>query len=400
MLFVGRQAYDLKKKITVTHSFLTDFKIISPLFQTKQEQCLKWLVAAHTKSEATKQNLQSNDERLATFERTLSERLHHVGCKPDSISFRGHSIPDFTHEEWPKMEVYRLHDAPEGIGLGQRAMIYDRVATEVVEQFYRSDSHPTENLIHVSCTGYHAPSAVQKMISKRKWGPHSTVTHAYHMGCYASLPAVRIAQGFLRPSASRVDIIHTELCTLHNNPSLHGLDQLVAHSLFADGFIRYSLISDKERKNRGGLRVLTVHEEIIPDSLDSMLWVLNDWGFEFTLAREIPVFIMRALKQYFTHLCAKAQLNERDLLEQALFAIHPGGPKILKYVLQELGLQQEQMKYSHTILREHGNMSSATLPHIWELISKDHTVPCGTKIVSLAFGPGLTIAGSIMEKEG
>jgi predicted naringenin-chalcone synthase len=43
-------------------------------------------------------------------------------------------------------------------------------------------------------------------------------------------------------------------------------------------------------------------------------------------------------------------------------------------------------------------MSSAACPHIWERIIGDETIKPGTKVLSLGFGPGLTVAGMIMEK--
>jgi predicted naringenin-chalcone synthase len=50
------------------------------------------------------------------------------------------------------------------------------------------------------------------------------------------------------------------------------------------------------------------------------------------------------------------------------------------------------------ILKDYGNMSSATLPHVWERMLCDQQVPNGQKIISLAFGPGLNIAGGLFEK--
>jgi predicted naringenin-chalcone synthase len=52
------------------------------------------------------------------------------------------------------------------------------------------------------------------------------------------------------------------------------------------------------------------------------------------------------------------------------------------------------------ILQNFGNMSSATLPHIWEAMLGDIKVPNQALIVSLAFGPGLTISGALLEKNG
>jgi predicted naringenin-chalcone synthase len=122
-----------------------------------------------------------------------------------------------------------------------------------------------------------------------------------------------------------------------------------------------------------------------------MTWNVSDWGFQMSLAKDVPVLIKRHLPAFLERLC-------KSEYKDALFAIHPGGPKILFYIQELLNLSKEQMSFSFEILKNYGNMSSATLPHIWEKILNDGAVPSKTKIISLAFGPGLTICGSLMEK--
>jgi predicted naringenin-chalcone synthase len=61
-------------------------------------------------------------------------------------------------------------------------------------------------------------------------------------------------------------------------------------------------------------------------------------------------------------------------------------------------LNDEQIASSRAVLFERGNMSSATLPHIWAKILADAGVSPGTHVVSLAFGPGLTVTGALFEK--
>ncbi|HSW73216.1 MAG TPA: 3-oxoacyl-[acyl-carrier-protein] synthase III C-terminal domain-containing protein, partial [Chlamydiales bacterium] len=87
-----------------------------------------------------------------------------------------------------------------------------------------------------------------------------------------------------------------------------------------------------------------------------------------------------------------------NLLEKARFAVHPGGPKILQQIQKELGLKDSQMENSFSILKNYGNMSSATLPHIWESMLREDSIRDKELIVSLAFGPGLSICGALMEK--
>lgn len=358
---------------------LTDFQSIRPPFESKQEETLDWLVEAHAMAEG--------DQK---FQSTIREKLWLVGCKPEHIEKRGHILPDFKHTQWEKMEIYRLHESPEGKNLSARASIFEKEVDKIFEAYYPEGSTPPDDLIHVTCTGYNSPSGAQKVISKRNWGVNTTVTHAYHMGCYGAIPAIRIGSGFLANTQSKkqVDIVHTELCCLHSNPAMHRLDQLVSQSLFADGFMKYSIVIETERPH---IKLIRTREEIIPNSTHAMTWNVVGWGFEMSLSKEVPILIKRSLPTYLERL--GINLNEKPI-----FAIHPGGPKILNYIQDLLQLEDWQMQFSFEVLKNYGNMSSATVPHIWEKILNDPEIMPGTKIVSLAFGPGLCISGALMEK--
>ena len=43
-------------------------------------------------------------------------------------------------------------------------------------------------------------------------------------------------------------------------------------------------------------------------------------------------------------------------------------------------------------------MSSATIPHILKEILEEKAIVVGTRVVCVAFGPGLTITGLVLEK--
>lgn len=360
--------------------FLTDFQILRPRFESDQEDTLNWLVNAHVMAE--------RDENLRL---SIKERLWRVGCKPDRIQKRGHVLRDFLHKEWDQMEVYKLNESPSGMNLAKRIQIYQVEVDQIFEDYFPENVSAPDDLIHVSCTGYLSPSGAQKIVSKRNWGLKTTVTHAYHMGCYASIPAIRMGKGFLNSEKEkeRVDIVHTEICSLHSNPSKHQSDQLVSQSLFADGFMKYSMVKESDQPR---IEVLAVKEEIIPNSTKAMTWDVAEWGFQMSLAKEIPVLITRHLKGYLDRLCPKG------IVQNALFAIHPGGPKILLHIQELLQLSDTQMEFSFQVLKEYGNMSSATLPHVWDKILQDHKIESDTPIISLAFGPGLSIAGALMVK--
>ncbi len=371
---------------------LSNFEMIRPIHETDQQTLLEWFVAAHAQAESKKEI----KDPLFT-EEAFKEKLLRVGCKPDRIAKRGHTVPDYLHKEWEKMEIYNLKAHPSGYDLSVRSCHFAKQIDRVFEEYYPKEATAPNDLIHVSCTGYLSPSGAQKIASKRNWGHQTTITHAYHMGCYGSIPAIRMAGGFLAydTDKTRADIVHTELCSIHTDPANHSLGALVAQSLFADGFIKYSASKQTQEPH---FRVVAIQEEIIPHSIEAMTWDVAHWGFEIFLSKEVPVFITRALLPFLERLSKRAGMDKERLLKSAHFAIHPGGPKILLQVQKTLELLDAQMQESFTILKQYGNMSSATLPHIWKALLEDRNVPHENLVVSLAFGPGLSITGSIMEK--
>jgi predicted naringenin-chalcone synthase len=143
------------------------------------------------------------------------------------------------------------------------------------------------------------------------------------------------------------------------------------------------------------LRVISILEKIVSDYVGDMSWIPAPWGMQMNLSREVPGKIKPELKSFLVALCEKAKLSQMDI-KDAVFAVHPGGPKIIDSVQEVLELTEDQIKESRKILFERGNMSSATLPHIWNEILEGN-YPVGTKVISFAFGPGLTIFGSIFE---
>lgn len=381
-------------------ALLTRFSSTHPPYVMSQAHSLDWLARAHACSEAAIARL--DDAERAAFVDRMVRLLGRVGCSPDQIAMRASVLPDFTTCGRDGSEPHVLYDDPDGPPAGNphgrpaavRSELYEAAVDGYFAAEYSAETAP-DDLIHVTCTGYISPSGAQKMVAARGWGSRTRVTHAYHMGCYAAMPAVRLAAGLLADGSRRADIVHTELCSLHLDPSDHRLEQLVVQSLFADGLIRYSLLDD----DRGpGLRLLVAHELVLPDSADAMRWVPSEWGMQMTLSREVPDRIAAVLRGVVAELYRRGGYG-LDAMKRSVFAVHPGGPKIIDSVRDVLELDDAQVAASREVLRTYGNMSSATLPHVWMRLLDDPRVPRGTLIASLAFGPGLTACVALLEKQ-
>jgi predicted naringenin-chalcone synthase len=353
--------------------FIHSFTPVLPLYHLPQSQIVEWTLKSHSRFEDNPEQFEQNLRRFCLSEKFISNRYFDCGE---------------IDEDWNKHEIYCLQkETPLGASIEIRNMYFGKKVRRVFEALYKETT--PAHIVHVSCTGYLSPSPAQSFFSLRDETP--SVTHAYHMGCYASLPAIRMAMGLHLLDEKEIDVVHTEMCSLHLNPSLHTPEQMVVQTLFSDGHIKYSVGGGNK-----GFCVLKIMEKLIPQSESDMTWIPGTHGMKMTLSREVPLKIRDTLPAFVNELCIRANVRMEDILKDAIFAIHPGGPKIIEAVQKKLELKDEQIKLSQKVLFERGNMSSATLPHVWDEILKSRPTP-KTKVLSLAFGPGLTIFGAIFE---
>ena len=315
---------------------LKGFSAVLPPYHRPQEEGFEWLVDAHARAAAT---FEGREASLEKWRARISRMVRRYNCAAEHIGRRRSDLEDFMHTDWQRMEIFNLLESPQGKGLGARNRFYAETASRVVEELFAGDIEPPLDLLHVSCTGYASPSPIQRLIGLKRWHNRTLATQVYHMGCYAAVPALRIAAGLLqcppRNGERRAEIVHTELCTLHFNPLDHSPEQLIVQSLFADGHIRYAMVPrDTAQEDHGAaaLELLSVREEMVPDSLDDMAWVLSDWGFRMTLSRDVPgkvaayaglaifscLFVTKDERVHLGHCCAAEQW-----LHALLFTLHP-----------------------------------------------------------------------------
>ncbi|MFZ4714943.1 MAG: 3-oxoacyl-[acyl-carrier-protein] synthase III C-terminal domain-containing protein [Bacteriovoracaceae bacterium] len=376
--------------MTKNNVFLHSFSSILPLHQKEQGELVDWTLKAHKKN----MELGSSLDLIPEHEKTISKLKRF--CLTENQIQKRHFESNDVDELWDQHAIYKLtKESLSGVGILERNLFFKRRSYEVIKEFYQDNTNElVDHLIHVSCTGYVSPSAPQEYFSNIPNAPK--ITHAYHMGCYASLPAVRMAEAFANAHNEVIDVVHTEMCSLHLDPSLHSPEQMVVQSLFADGHMKYKV---SQLPNGLSFKVINVKEKIIPDSLNDMTWIPASFGMQMSLSREVPGKIKSHLVSFLKEMAEESHIDYQRLLQVAFFAVHPGGPKIIESVGDVFNLKLSQVQSSVKILKERGNMSSATLPHVWQDLLNEK-IPQGSLVVSFAFGPGLTIFGSIFEVSG
>ncbi len=260
-----------------------------------------------------------------------------------------------------------------------------RLATALGEKILSlPGATPREEITHLifaTCTGFVNPGPDFFLV--RDLGLRESVERYTlgFMGCYAAFPALRMAAQFCEADpVARVLIVCLELCSLHfqinNSP-----DSIIGNTVFADGAAA-ALVSSEPPPSGKHYRLDTFNTATIPEGESAMAWTIGDSGFDLVLSSYVPKVISAALGA----LLARAGV---DLTGISRYAVHPGGKAILDRVVTALDLPPNSLDASRAVLRDYGNMSSATILFVlMELLASTEK---GEKVLAIAFGPGLTV---------
>ncbi|MFC7944088.1 type III polyketide synthase [Microbacterium oxydans] len=295
-------------------------------------------------------------------------------------------------------------------GTKARNDFYTREATVLfVEAARRAidadpDLRPADvtHVITVSCTGFHAPGPEYEIV--RALGLSDAVQrfHFGFMGCYASMSALRAASQFCAADENAVVlVVSVELCTLHLRTS-ENPDTIVASSLFADGAAAGIVTARDLPSPVPALRLDRFHTAIAPEGEKDMAWTIGDTGFEMILSTAVPQIIgetiIGALRPLYSPEEDLGQAFEGGGVGEAVqhWAIHPGGRSILDKVQERLNLSDAQLHPAREVLRNNGNMSSATVLFILKRILEEEGARAGDRVSAMAFGPGLTAESALM----
>lgn len=265
-----------------------------------------------------------------------------------------------------------------------------------------SGSFTTADVTHVvtaSCTGFFAPGPDYVLVRDLGLPATTRRLHVGFMGCYAAFPALSTARSICAEDpAAVVLVVCAELCSLHLEAS-DDPDTIVASAVFADG-AGAAIVS--ARPAPAGHLVLDLDEmrtTLTPVGEQDMAWTIGDHGFEMVLSRYVPSIISEHIRGALDPLLAQAGTDHEAAHEVIpRWAVHPGGRSVLDKVQDALGLTPTQMEPSRSILREYGNMSSATILFILRDLLADETLDQDARIAGLAFGPGLTVESLIAVK--
>jgi len=360
---------------------ILSFGTAVPPYQVKQSELTQWMSAAFVQQPEMGRWLRGIFANAGV--ETRYSCLDTYQLPVEQSRFSPSRPPGEAPTTAERMAIYERESIPLGFAAAKQALCE---LVEATAASWEATLASITHLVTVSCTGFFAPGLDLAIAQQLGLAPTIGRTLIGFMGCAAAFNGLRTAAQIVQSQPqARVLVVCVELSSLHTQPTTDR-ENLVAASLFADG--ASACVVGVPSPRQSNFYILEdFHSMVKPDTNDDMIWRIGDHGFVLRLSPQIPRHLTEAAP------VALAQLFSVD--EPQFWAIHPGGPTIVNQLSAIFALAPDQVAASRAILRNYGNLSSATIFFVLDELRR--TLPLqsaqgGSQSgVAMAFGPGLVI---------
>lgn len=283
-----------------------------------------------------------------------------------------------------RMRLFYRHAVPLAVDVARRAL--DGV-----------DPADVGLLVFATSTGIIAPG-VDVAVVENLGLPRSVARLVVNfMGCAAAMNGIRAASDFVRANPDKkAMVVCIELNSVHAVP-VEGIDDAVTHSLFGDGCgaVVIGAHGGVEQPAAGAIVIRDAFTHLFEGTEDGIAVGVTHDTITCELSENVPKYIYEGVAPVVGDVLRRNGLRQSDI---DVWAIHPGGPKILLESTRSLGLAPEAAATSWNVLGEYGNMSSVSLIFVLERTAAKAggNEPISTG-VAFSFAPGVTIEGFVFD---
>ncbi len=239
-----------------------------------------------------------------------------------------------------------------------------------------------------TCTGRITPSLDAHLVARLGCRTEVQRVHVGDTGCASAMVALQQAWNHLQAfPAHRTLVVAVEICSAAYFFD-DRLESAVAHAIFADGAAALALGGDGAGPAVLGHRTLFRSEH------------LPAMGFEYPGGRPRVVLSkdVRRIGATMMGEMARALMETQGLKRDdiAHWVLHSAGRRVLDRARDLLDLTDAQMAHARAVLREHGNMSSATILFVLERLLRLETPVPGDWGLMIGLGPGFAAEGALL----
>jgi predicted naringenin-chalcone synthase len=306
--------------------------------------------------------------------------------------------PSITSRHFALTDLEQAFD-PDLDGLNRR---FEKEATRLASQALKSALQAAElrpidldYLVVTTCTGYVCPGIAAHVVEELDLNPRLHYIDLVGMGCGGALPALEQAANYVRANpGSNAAVVCVEICSAAFFSS-DDPDVIVSNALFSDGAAAAILSSHTKAsgENSGDLAFRHFESLVIPAWREELRFRSESGRLRNVLGIDVPKHAGESMKNVATSLLRANGLALGDIHH---WVLHPGGETVLRELTAALGLSEHSLEHSRSVLRNHGNMSSASVLFVLDELMKKGKPVAGDWGVIGAFGAGFSAFAALV----
>ena len=319
----------------------------------------------------------------AQLDRRVVERFHANAC----VDTRHTAIPLEQYAGLADFGASNDAFIEAGVALGARAVVDALKAVGLAP----SD---VDLIISATVTGLAVPSLEARVAGVIGLRPDVKRVPIVGLGCVAGAAGVARLHDYLVGHPDEIAVLMSvELCSLTLQRDDVSVANLVASGLFGDGAAAVVAAGARRADELLGLsqsdavqpEVLDSRSRLYPDSERTMGWDVGAGGLKIVLDSKVPELVGHYLRDDVDGFLADHGLTRDDM---EFYVAHPGGPKVLEAMADALEVGREALQVTWDSLAAIGNLSSASVLHVFADTLRDHPPRPGSYGLLLAMGPG------------
>lgn len=251
-------------------------------------------------------------------------------------------------------------------------------------------------IVSVSCTGFAIPALDAYMADALGLGPRLARLPLTESGCAGGVVGLARAADFLRAHPERAALlVAVELSSLTFQRWDRSAANVVSTAIFGDGGAAAVLVGPGHPlAGRALARLGDCESVFFPGTTHLMGFRLRNPGLQIVLDRGLAAFVRREIAPTVDAFLRARGLTRGDLRR---FILHPGGRRVVEAMRERLGLGDDDLAATETVLSEHGNMSSVTVLFVLDEVLRRRRPPSGALGLLGAFGPGFGAELALVE---